>query len=307
MKLFCVVCARILVLASSLAACSRGDTAAASPRDSAKAIQAPRTSLIPVPSAPYKVGAVNDAGTINGTIDFDGALPARVMHPTSDQNVCGNTISEQSLLRTGTRIGGVLVWLTDIRSGKPLPLQRRFELTNDHCMLDPHVQVILTSGTLNVVSSDRVLHVDRFIDLATGQTVALAPFNDDGEVVPFDHTFTHPAQIEVICDLHPWTHAWLAVLDHPYYGTSSSAGSFTIADIPAGKYHVRAWHPTVGMVDDSVTVTAGQPVNIALRLKAGSSEDTGPKQIPRYDSTMRRAAPQPSIGVDTAVDSTRAP
>jgi len=44
----------------------------------------------------------------------------------------------------------------------------------------------------------------------------VAPFNDDGEVVPVDR-FREPAEIEVVCEQHPWTHAWIAVLDHPYY------------------------------------------------------------------------------------------
>ena len=111
--------------------------------------------------------------------------------------------------------------------------------------------MILTNSTLNVTSEDRVLHLDRFINVASGKTIALAPFNDEGEIVPFDHTFTEPAEIEVVCDLHPSSQAWLAVLDHPYYATTSATGTFTLDGVPPGKYHVRAWHPSFGIADDN--------------------------------------------------------
>lgn len=248
------------------------------------------------------VVAVAAPGSIAGTVDFSGPIPTAIDSIANDPS-CG-TPPANPFPHTGTRVGGVVVWLTDIRSGKALPGARRFELTNDHCSLDPHVQVIFTNSTLNVTTEDRVLHLDRFIDVGTGRTVALAPFNDEGEVIPFDHSFTSPAEIEVVCDLHPASRAWLAVLDHPYFATTSSAGEFAIDDVPPGKYHVRAWHPSLGIADDSVTVVAGQPVNLALRLIPQSADKTSPRRSARQVPGSGFSAPQPSAGVDSAaVDS----
>lgn len=289
-----------LVAISFFSACSRGDTAPAN--DTATA-DPPRPALIVAPSQPYKVVAVAAPGSITGTVDFSGAIPASVENENTDPS-CGKAPAGP-VAHTGSKIGGVLVWLTDIRSGKPLPGTRRFELTNDHCTLDPHLQVIFTNSTLNVTSEDRVLHLDRFIDVASGKTVALAPFNDEGEVVPLDHSFTTPAEIEVICDLHPSSHAWLAVLDHPYYAMTNPAGVFTLDGVPPGKYHVRAWHPSFGIANDSVTVVAGQSASLALKLVPESSERNAPRRTPRAVPGTGFSAPRPSAGADsTAVDST---
>jgi hypothetical protein len=298
---FCFVGPFRAALSASLLvfACSRGDSAPAGAQDSVTA-DPPRATLIAPVTQPYKVIAVASPGSITGTVDFSGQIPASLDSPGNDA-ACGRPPANP-IAHTGSRIGGVVVWLTDIRSGKALPGVRRFELTNDHCTLDPHVQVIFTNSTLNVTTEDRVLHLDRFIDVRTGRTIALAPFNDEGEVIPFDHSFREPAEIEVICDLHPASHAWLAVLDHPYVATTGNTGAFTIDGIPPGKYHLRAWHPSLGVADDSVTVVAGQPVNLALRLVPQSAETTT-RRSARPVPGSGFSAPQPSAGGDSAADS----
>lgn len=259
------------VVFAAAIACSRDDTASAHPRDERSAADRvpARPAVISPLGQPYREVAVVSPGIIAGTVDFDGAIPGDTMiRPTVDVGVCGNTLIEKRIARSGSRVGGVLVWLTDIRSGKALPLERRFELTNSRCTLDPYIQPIYAGSTLNVGTEDRAIHTNRFINVGTGEVKAIAPFNDDGEVVPLDRTFTEPAQIEVVCQEHPWTRAWIAVLDHPYFAKTSNTGTFTIDAVPAGRYRIRAWHPSLGVADDSVSVVAGQQVSLAIRMRA---------------------------------------
>jgi hypothetical protein len=291
-------CCLLLIVPLALA-CSHDETASAHPRTGANDADdgvPPRPAVIKPLGEPYRVVPVSAGGAISGTVDFDGTPPApTIIHPTSDQTVCGNSITEKNVSLSGTRVSGALVWLTDIRSGKAFPLQRRFELTNDNCTLDPYVQVIFTNGTLNVSNDDRTLHTDRFINVGTGRIEAIAPFNDDGEVVPVDK-FREPAQIEVVCEEHPWTRAWLAVLDQPYYAETSASGAFTIADVPAGTYHLRAWHPLLGFADDSVTVTAGQQASVAIRIRpTPATAPTTPTQEKPVLASPTAAPPTPVL------------
>jgi hypothetical protein len=291
-------CCLLLIVPLALA-CSHDETASAHPRTGANDADdgvPPRPAVIKPLGEPYRVVPVSAGGAISGTVDFDGTPPApTIIHPTSDQTVCGNSITEKNVSLSGTRVNGALVWLTDIRSGKAFPLQRRFELTNDNCTLDPYVQVIFTNGTLNVSNDDRTLHTDRFINVGTGRIEAIAPFNDDGEVVPVDK-FREPAQIEVVCEEHPWTRAWLAVLDQPYYAETSASGAFTIADVPAGTYHLRAWHPLLGFADDSVTVTAGQQASVAIRIRpTPATAPTTPTQEKPVLASPTAAPPTPIL------------
>jgi hypothetical protein len=287
------------VVLLSAAACSRDDTASARTRDAERSAErvAPRPAVISTLAQPYRAVPVSAGGSISGTVDFDGPFPPdTIIRPTLDQNVCGTQILTRRVMRSGTRIGGALVWLTDIRSGKALPLERRFELTNDDCALDPYIQVIYTTSTLNVGTEDRALHTNRFINVGSGLIEAIAPFNDAGEVVPLDHVFKEAGEREVVCEQHPWTHAWVAVLDHPYFATTAANGSFNIPDIPPGRYRVRAWHPNLGFADDSVNVRAGQPANIAFRIRKPGTPVAPRTAPPRaIDTTVPAASAAQSV------------
>src|SRR5215210_7448110 len=290
-----------------MVACSRDDTASARTRDGARSSAdavPPRPAVITPATQPYKVVPGGVSGAITGTVDIEGSAPVTsVVSPTVDQNVCGTSITEKTLTISGTRIGGAVVWLTDIRSGKAFPLEQRFELANSNCTLEPYVQAISTNGTLNVSNDDRTVHTNRFINVGTGEIIGIAPFNDDGEVVPLDR-FREPAQIEVVSDRHPWTRAWIAVLDHPYYAETAPNGAFTIDGIPPGRYRVRAWHPSVGFSDDSVSVLAGQQVTVALRIRASAAK-TPPAPQPVIDAERAAASSTPPAASPAASSTPR--
>lgn len=275
--------AAVLLLIAALSSCSTDKKAdAAQPPKAREGSVAPRATVISAPTSPYRATNVSGGVRLTGTIDFDGPLPAdTVIELPPDAQGCGQRITDHRVERTGTRIGGAIVWLTDIRSGKPLPVARRFELANEDCMLTPQVQAVVSPATLNVVSGDVALHRDRIINVGTGELEGVAPFNDNGEVVPFDSLLTGTQELEITCELHPWAKAHILVFDHPYFSTSEKTGTFAIDDIPPGTYHVKAWHPLLGVAEQSVTISAGQPANVSLKLapaRADSSSGTTEQQ-----------------------------
>lgn len=285
-------------------ACSRDETASAKTRDGHSDYDgiAPRPAVIAPSPQPYRVAPITTPGTIAGTVDFDGIPPSpQAVQPTVDQNVCPKSIVSRNVTLAGTRVAGAIVWLTDIRAGKAFPLERRFDLTNNDCMLDPFVQAITTNSTLNVGNDDRAVQTNRFINVGTGKIVALAPFNDDGEVVPVDR-FKEPAEIEVVSDQHPWVHAWIAVLDHPYFAQTDSKGAFSIDGVPPGTYRIRAWHPALGFADDSVTVTGGQQAAVAFRIRRASPPT--PEVITPAESAKPTASSTPAIPILPTASST---
>ena len=279
----------VLLLAAVLCGCSTDKKAdAAQPAKGKGGSVAPRPTVVSKPAAPYQAVAVSGGAKLTGTIDFDGVLPAdTVIQLPPDAAGCGQRITDHRVQRTGTRIGGAIVWLTDIRSGKPLPMGRRFQLANEDCMLAPQVQAVVAPATLNIVSDDVALHRDRIVNVGTGELEGIAPFNDNGEVVPFDRVLDTTKQLEVTCDLHPWAKAWILVLDHPYFATSEKAGTFAIEDVPPGNYHIKVWHPLLGTAEKAVTVAAGQPASVALRIGSAAPATASPVDSVSVDSAKK--------------------
>jgi len=261
---------------------------AAQPAATKEGSVAPRPAVVSAPSAPYRPIAVAGGGRLSGTVDFDGVIPAdSLIQPTAQQPGCGQTLTDRRVERTGTRIGSVVVWLSDIRSGKPLPLERRYELSNEACVLSPRVQAVLSPGTLNFASEDVAIHRHRIVNVGSGELEGVAPFNDNGEVVPFDSLLDEPAQLEVICDIHPWSKAWILVLDHPYFAVTPKAGTFSLDDIPPGGYTIKAWHPLLGVAEQSITVLAGQSATLSLKLSSASSPAAGSVNAAPYTGERR--------------------
>ena len=56
-----------------------------------------------------------------------------------------------------------MVWLDDVRRGKPLPLERRLELEVDHCRLAPRVQGAVVGSAVNVIGHDAFRQHLRFL------------------------------------------------------------------------------------------------------------------------------------------------
>ena len=51
-----------------------------------------------------------------------------------------------------------------------------------------------------------------------------------------------PGMMKVVCDTHAWMLGWDHVFDHPYFAVTNDQGTFSIPDLPAGNYVLKAWH-----------------------------------------------------------------
>jgi len=253
----------------ALAACDRGKQNDRDPINdpNGEALAAPAKPQEP----PYSVRALDAFGRATGFVELDGPPPNdSVIQPPADQPACGPAFTRRGIERRGNRVVGVVVWIDGLRSGKALPIERRFEIANDRCMLVPEVQAAIAGGRLNVQNLDPAEHRTRITRRDGGEVLATIRETDEGQVVPNEHVLARPGILELTCEVHPWTRAWIAAFDHPYYTMTGDDGSFSIDSVPPGTYRVHAWHPRLGPVEQSLTIEAGKTVSLVLRARAGS-------------------------------------
>ena len=256
------------------AGCSSDEAGGATPGrrpGEADAAEPVRPTIITAPAEPYRVQQVLSDGWIAGTVRVNGAVPAdTVVRPTMDQRVCGASFTDRTIVRSGAGLGGVVVWLEQLRAGTALPLARRYEITYDGCRLEPRVQAVVAGGTLNVRSHDAVEHRTRIVRQDSGTVVARMLHNDFGQVVPDDRVLSRPGLLELRSDVHPWTRGYVAVFDHPYFAVSAPNGGFQIETVPTGSYTLVAWHERFGRVEQPVTIGAGVATDVTITFGDGA-------------------------------------
>ena len=211
-------------------------------------------------------------GTITGTVEIDGGAPAdSIVTPTRDQQLCGAAYPDSSIIVRGRALANVVVWLSDVKEGKTLPIERRTEIVNEDCRLVPRVQAVVAGTTVNVRNEDRLAHTTRFVRGGSGgDTLASIPLTDDGQVVPNEHLAMKAGMVAAACVQHPWTRGYIAVFESPYFAVTDESGAFHIDSVPPGKYHLLAWHER-GEVrverEVEVSPTGTSRVDIKLRLR----------------------------------------
>ncbi|HEX8848962.1 MAG TPA: carboxypeptidase regulatory-like domain-containing protein [Gemmatimonadaceae bacterium] len=215
----------------------------------------------------YSGITVANPGTVSGTVTVGGTLPAdTLVHPTSDMQVCGSELQDVSIDHDGPKLAGAVVWLDGVRSGKALPLVKRYDVINEGCLMTPRVQAAAVGGTLNVRSRDPIIHRTRIIRPGEKEPVALVTETDEGQVVPLDKALDRAGLLEIRCDLHPWTRAWLVVFDHPYFEVTGRDGAFSLDSVPPGEYTLHVWHERLGTITRPVKIESAGAAKVQLDL-----------------------------------------
>jgi polysaccharide lyase family 4-like protein len=222
--------------------------------------------VIATPKEPYTRGQAG-AASLSGVATASSAVPAAAPIPTgADSLVCGATVPDSSVQQKGSGLGNVVVWLEGIRTGKPLPLERRLELESFHCLLTPRVQAAVIGSAVNVLGHDPFRQHLLFLAAGDSARRATILLGKDEQVIPTELPAKSPGLVIVRDADHAWPRAYLAVFDHPYFAVTRPDGSFRIDGVPAGRYTLVAWHERAGRSEQTVNVPASGETKVAIPL-----------------------------------------
>jgi hypothetical protein len=79
-------------------------------------------------------------------------------------------------------------------------------------------------------------------------------------------TFSKAGLVKVYCHIHSQMTATILVLDHPYFAVPELDGSFTLSNVPSGRYTIVGWHERVGERMASVQVEDGRTATVDFSL-----------------------------------------
>lgn len=145
-----------------------------------------------------------------------------------------------------------LVWLepAGTRSARK-PAPAAFQMMTRNKTVSPHVLAVPAGSSVAFPNEDPISH--NLFSLSQGNQFDLGLYRrGPGKTQKFDT----PGLVNVYCNVHPNMSAVIHVMTSPYYAFADAAGSYAIADVPAGKYQLIAWNEQGGM-------SAPQPIEIS--------------------------------------------
>lgn len=227
----------------------------------------------------YESGTVKDGAVVRGTVSFKGTAPAPKvfeMRRYPDQVFCG-ALSDGAghRLLKEVNVGGsgglkdVVVVVEGVQKGKPFTFTTA-QVEANVCQFLPFVTVVSDKRELTVTNRDPVSHdIQGYAYDQAGVDIVLhrpslktTGTTDTVQLVKGRKVFT------MQCGMHPYMQNWGYAIDNPYYAVTDLEGSFTIDDLPAGTYHIKAWHPMLGVQEQNVTVPPSGMVTLNLQFES---------------------------------------
>jgi plastocyanin len=197
------------------------------------------------------------AGSVTGTIRYKGSRPSPKVIDMSEEPACveahhGKAYDESLVVSKKGALANAFIYVKSGLEGKTFAIPpTRVTIDQSGCWFRPRVLGIQTGQTLQVINSDPVTHnihpmaeINREWNHSQGA----------GDP-PIARRFIKPEiMIRVKCNIHSWMHAFIGVLDHPYFAVSKEDGSFEIKNLPPGAYTIAVWQEKLGTQEQQLTV-----------------------------------------------------
>ena len=198
-------------------------------------------------------------GSISGRVVFVGDAPqAKKVKVTKDNEKCGSEVLNEELVVGADRgIKNAVVSVSGVK-GKP---EGSPTLDQKGCTFAPHVVIVPTGGSLNILNSDGILHNFH----TTSSKNAVINKAQPGFKKTMTETFAQAEVIKVVCDAHSWMAGWVVVTDDKS-AVSADGGAFKISEVPPGTHKLEIWHETLGKLTKDVTVKAGEEAKVTIEL-----------------------------------------
>ncbi len=174
--------------------------------------------------------ALAEGGTVTGKVE---ATPAKYLEET-------------------------VVYLKDAKAeGAP----RTVSMDQKNLKFVPRVLAIAKGDTVKFLNHDGVAHNVYSPD---GEAYNLGTFKPGEER---SHTFAQEGAYSQLCSIHPEMLGYIFAAPSRLAAAVDAKGHFTLKNVPPGTYKLAVWNSHLKAPDRSVTVAAGQKLDVNLSLK----------------------------------------
>lgn len=152
---------------------------------------------------------------------------------------------------------------------KPVQVVTTRRITQKGAMFSPNVMPVLVGTTVEWPNHDDIYH--NVFSISEAKAFDLGLYKDP-EVKRV--TFDKPGRVEAFCSIHSAMNCTILVLENPFFAATDANGKYTIPNVPAGTYKLKAWHKRLPPQVQEVTVPESGEVKMDFTL--------GINNLPKY-------------------------
>jgi len=173
-------------------------------------------------------------GRFMPTVALLGCVTGACLCFAQGGQLTGNVVLEPS---TNSSTTSTVVWLAPTEAGAPPVAPMHAVLAQKNKAFEPHLLVITKGSSVDFPNRDPWFH--NVFSLFDGKRFDLGLYEaGTSRTVRFDREGVS----FIFCNIHPEMSAVVVVVGSPYFTTTNKQGTFTLSDVPPGRYMLHVWN-----------------------------------------------------------------
>jgi len=238
-------------------------------------------TVLAITTSVATVARAEPGGSVKGTVIFEGEPPDRLkVRRDTDPYCARNEQLSDDVIVTKGKLKDVLVRVKNgslpakdpaaAPPARPVPPVLPVLIDQKDCTYTPRVVGIVAGQKLAVRNSDGTFH--NVHGTIAGKLAWNKPSGPHAPDLTLDGSPRAGDVIDVVCDVHPWMHAYAVVQDHTAFAVTGEDGAFELKGLPPGSYTLEAWHPTLGSRSLNITIGKGAKAAVTARFSYKRSD-----------------------------------
>ncbi|HLG22067.1 MAG TPA: carboxypeptidase-like regulatory domain-containing protein [Candidatus Manganitrophaceae bacterium] len=226
----------------------------------------------------YEEITVTSKGVVAGKVFLKAPPPpSRIFHLIFSPNLdfCGrisdgkgNRLLKEFRVAEDGGFQDVVVAVVGVEKGKKFDYTP--ELTVENCRIAPFVAPVRNNHRITLINKDTIAHDIQGYTLKDDYTFAMfnKPLTPETIAAKEVHLRKGHYIFRTQCGVHDYMQSWGMAVGNPYFAVTGQDGSFTIPDLPSGRYDVIAWHPHMKPQAQQITVAENGKVELNFEFDA---------------------------------------